>query len=778
VTAVFRSRLEKAVRNADLEGDDFGPSTVGDPGDTIEYRITYSNDGDAAATGVVVTDDVPATTTFVSCSPVATCAEAGGTVTWTIPVVAAGESVDLGMTVTLADSYDPGITVIGNVATVSVGGGEPTDSNESTVAVRVLDKSSCPQDEVVPGGLLTYTMDWGVHGRDLDGVTIVDTLPAGVEFISASPAPTSAPAAGESGEVVWEFGHVADGTTGTVTIEARAANDAELGSTLTNRARISADGIPAKESTDDVLVTLGSESGTDERAFGASLRLPVLGEVVKPTPDTDVENPDALLNFEDPISGDILQVDLLDVQEGGETNSTGARSNAIATTGEVRVLDQDPTDGEDWLVTATAVRAVSSSFADKSTAGSSTAGSVLKHVTIDGNNIGTITEPTTITLTDPVLGTTTTIALLEETRSGAADGVEQPDGDTFSSGMSLNGIHVNVTDATDEMLVDLKVAHADSEATFRSGLGCGADQPSVSGHGFALGTTADETIIDDENVLHDGEVATTFLPSTGGEDTATLEHAGPLMNGELILAESNTAFSHTIGAVDDEANTAEASTEAQIEDLKLLEHQDSPAEPPDFVLTAGLIRAEVTAGATGDPSQEATGSTTLVDVDIEGMDVCEALGLESTCTPAPNTPLQIGGNLLVVLNEQIPGPSGEGLASMTVNAIHIYVLGKDNPLDLPVSAEVIISSAQAGARAAGAEAATTVSAATKVQASRGSFPLPLSLLGEEPDAQPARGRVPKPFAHHDQPARPQDPIVVPEEQQGTPTVSIPPLPIL
>jgi len=222
--------------------------------------------------------------------------------------------------------------------------------------------------------------------------------------------------------------------------------------------------------------------------------------------------------------------------------------------------------------------------------------------------------------------------------------------------------------------------------------------PHVSGTGHVVGTTADETIVDPDNVLHDGVVARVFLPSQGGEETATLAHIGPLTNGETTIVESNAAFSHTLGSTDPDAGTAAAFTESQVEDLDLLETAEG-----EFAITADLVRAEASASASGEPTASASGSTTIADLVIGGTNVCETLGLEAQCTPAVNTVLPSAATILIVLNEQIVGPSGPGVADITVNAIHVYILGKDNPFDLPVGAEIIISSAHADARAAGAE---------------------------------------------------------------------------
>ena len=69
-------------------------------GSTIDYTITVSNIGNATATGVKVTDPIPASTSFTSAAD-------GGTldhknVTWTGKTIAAGDSLELHFQVTIA----------------------------------------------------------------------------------------------------------------------------------------------------------------------------------------------------------------------------------------------------------------------------------------------------------------------------------------------------------------------------------------------------------------------------------------------------------------------------------------------------------------------------------------------------------------------------------------------------------------------------------------------------------------------------------------------------
>ena len=84
------------------------------PGGTLIYTLTYQNTGNADATGVVLTDAVPAFTTFTSASPPGT--ETAGLVTWLIGTVAAGTSGSVTLTVTLDSVFPVGTTPVSNSA--------------------------------------------------------------------------------------------------------------------------------------------------------------------------------------------------------------------------------------------------------------------------------------------------------------------------------------------------------------------------------------------------------------------------------------------------------------------------------------------------------------------------------------------------------------------------------------------------------------------------------------------------------------------------------------
>jgi uncharacterized repeat protein (TIGR01451 family) len=75
------------VRSPVLEiAKDAAPDPV-ENGASLTFTLVYSNSGHADATGVVVSDRVPISTTFMSCAGGQSCQESGGVVTWLVGTV-------------------------------------------------------------------------------------------------------------------------------------------------------------------------------------------------------------------------------------------------------------------------------------------------------------------------------------------------------------------------------------------------------------------------------------------------------------------------------------------------------------------------------------------------------------------------------------------------------------------------------------------------------------------------------------------------------------------
>jgi uncharacterized repeat protein (TIGR01451 family) len=187
-------------------------------GDTITFTVAMTNDGPDAATGVTVQDLLPPGLTFVSATPSQGIYD-NTTGAWTVGTVMTTSRPTLLIQATVAS---PNAQI--NVATISHSDQfDPNTGNNSAAATATpqqadlaLTKSvSNPTPNV--GDTITYTITLTDGGPDpATNVTVQDTLPAGVVFISADPSRGNFN--GATG--VWTVGTVTPGTPETLAITA------------------------------------------------------------------------------------------------------------------------------------------------------------------------------------------------------------------------------------------------------------------------------------------------------------------------------------------------------------------------------------------------------------------------------------------------------------------------------------------------------------------------------------------------------------------------------
>jgi uncharacterized repeat protein (TIGR01451 family) len=178
------------VLQPDIAVTKVGNVTEGAPSTLVYFSITVNNTGNCALNPVTVVETLPAGMSFVSATPVANVS--AGLITWTnIGPLAAGESKAL----TLVAHIDPGASGKRN-STVSAegkpihGDGVTDDAYYTITALSPaisVDTTATPT-EGAPCTDVTYKIDvTNIGDCILNPVTAVETLPAGMSFVSATP---------------------------------------------------------------------------------------------------------------------------------------------------------------------------------------------------------------------------------------------------------------------------------------------------------------------------------------------------------------------------------------------------------------------------------------------------------------------------------------------------------------------------------------------------------------------------------------------------------------
>ena len=163
-----------------------------DSGATLAYTVVVTNNGPSTATGVVMTDTLPAGVSFTSASTTnGTVGGAGNIVTANLGTLASGASATILVNVRVDDS------TLGSILNTAVVTANETElnlanntANEPTLVNPLVDVIVIKSDDVDPvsaGSQLTYTLVVSNSGPSTaTGVTLTDVLPAGVSFSSAS----------------------------------------------------------------------------------------------------------------------------------------------------------------------------------------------------------------------------------------------------------------------------------------------------------------------------------------------------------------------------------------------------------------------------------------------------------------------------------------------------------------------------------------------------------------------------------------------------------------
>lgn len=220
---------------ADLALEKTGPATVAADGQ-LTWTLKATNNGEDPATGVEITDPLPAGTVFDSADP--GCTLAAGTVTCAVGDLAVGESAERRITVTVPRALAD--TTVVNSATVSgdQADDEPgNDSDEATTKVGPSADLSVVKSgpaRVNANGTVTWTLAIANAGPSTaTAVSVKDTLPAGVSLLSVSSTQGSC-----TGAVECQLGTLPVGAAAQIQVVAKVPAALE-GASLLNTATVS-----------------------------------------------------------------------------------------------------------------------------------------------------------------------------------------------------------------------------------------------------------------------------------------------------------------------------------------------------------------------------------------------------------------------------------------------------------------------------------------------------------------------------------------------------------
>ncbi len=217
------------------------------PGDDVSYVIDYQNAGDAAASGVLLTDDPDATWVDGVSGITGGGSYDGDTLSWSLGTLAPGASGGVSYVVTLAAAgvFPDGVTPVDNVAVLSSNEDGPVSDDEtvdvdaapilvpsksvsSTSAITqtfanslsawsneaAAVTSSAAVSTVTTSTRIVYTLSVANTGTaTASGVTLEDALPSGTSLESATGSYTSA-----GGVITWTVADLAPGAAETVTL--------------------------------------------------------------------------------------------------------------------------------------------------------------------------------------------------------------------------------------------------------------------------------------------------------------------------------------------------------------------------------------------------------------------------------------------------------------------------------------------------------------------------------------------------------------------------------
>ncbi len=272
-------------------------------GETMVYTIVVTNNGPSPATGVEVLDTLPAEVSLIAVTA------SQGLCDTSIFCLLGGLNARATATVTVWVRVPTDVsagTLLNNRVFVQGNEPDPTPGNNSDLVISPVELRAnlsmskvSSAASVIAGTDLTYTLVVTNAGPSVaQNVVITDILPAGVTYLSATPA-----AVGTSSPLTWTLGNLAAGSTATVSLRVRVgpsvtgtvANSAVAGSDTPDPAPVDNGAVtPPVPVTPEANLSFSKRASSSTVAAGQALTYTLVLTNAGPSTATNVAVTDTL----------------------------------------------------------------------------------------------------------------------------------------------------------------------------------------------------------------------------------------------------------------------------------------------------------------------------------------------------------------------------------------------------------------------------------------------------------------------------------------------------
>ena len=320
-------------------------------GNNLSYSIDVNNAGPDAAANASWSDTLPTGTTFVSLTQPGgwTCSDPGvgngGTVSCSLASLPAGGPITFTLVINVPAGYS-GSNPLVNTVVVSSTTSDPNPGNETDSAITTVTTSpdaadlsltkTVDDDTPAIGSTVIYTVTVSNAGPSAaTGVAILDQLPAGLAFLSA----TTSQGSYDNASGLWSVGTLNSGSAATLTISATVNSTGPYG----NTAQVS-----ASDQVDPDSSPNNNDPNEDDQAT-----MTIVPEGSNPPAVQPTAVPSPSIVIVDPIIA--KNVDAPFAQPGGSVTwtITITNPNSVAVH-NITVTDDSPEEVEIVSVTATA----------------------------------------------------------------------------------------------------------------------------------------------------------------------------------------------------------------------------------------------------------------------------------------------------------------------------------------------------------------------------------------------------------------------------------------